>query len=83
MLWDAIHNEILIVLLIASVVKIVLGATYSEDPNTGWIEGVAILLTVAVVVIVTATNDYQKERQFQALQAKQVCVCVCVSVCVC
>lgn len=38
--------------------------------NLGWIEGVAILISVVVVVLVTALNDYTKERQFRGLQAK-------------
>uniref|UniRef100_A0A1I7WEY4 Cation_ATPase_N domain-containing protein n=1 Tax=Heterorhabditis bacteriophora TaxID=37862 RepID=A0A1I7WEY4_HETBA len=38
--------------------------------DAGWIEGVAILISVIVVVLVTALNDYTKERQFRGLQAK-------------
>ncbi len=40
-----------------------------------WIEGAAILVSVAVVILVTATNDYQKEKQFKALKEKQVRTC--------
>lgn len=39
-----------------------------EDDSHGWIEGLAILISVIVVVIVTAFNDYSKERQFRGLQ---------------
>lgn len=39
-----------------------------EDEHYGWIEGLAILISVIVVVIVTAFNDYSKERQFRGLQ---------------
>ncbi len=39
-----------------------------EDDHHGWIEGLAILISVIVVVIVTAFNDYSKERQFRGLQ---------------
>lgn len=41
-----------------------------EDDETshGWIEGLAILISVIVVVLVTAFNDYTKERQFRGLQ---------------
>lgn len=38
------------------------------ESEAGWIEGVAILVSVVVVVIVTAFNDYTKERQFRGLQ---------------
>lgn len=41
-----------------------------EEANHGWIEGVAILISVIVVVIVTAFNDYTKERQFRGLQSR-------------
>lgn len=39
-----------------------------EDDHYGWIEGLAILISVVVVVLVTAFNDYSKERQFRGLQ---------------
>jgi len=41
-----------------------------EDEHYGWIEGLAILVSVIVVVIVTAFNDYSKERQFRGLQSR-------------
>uniref|UniRef100_A0A0N4XHG1 Cation_ATPase_N domain-containing protein n=1 Tax=Nippostrongylus brasiliensis TaxID=27835 RepID=A0A0N4XHG1_NIPBR len=41
-----------------------------SEHDAGWIEGVAILISVIVVVLVTALNDYTKERQFRGLQAK-------------
>ncbi|KAI6214471.1 Plasma membrane calcium-transporting ATPase 3 [Aphelenchoides besseyi] len=47
------------------------GAAVDEsEHDAGWIEGVAILISVVVVVLVTALNDYTKERQFRGLQAK-------------
>lgn len=39
-----------------------------EETKHGWIEGLAILISVIVVVFVTAFNDYTKERQFRGLQ---------------
>ncbi|XP_067837786.1 plasma membrane calcium-transporting ATPase 3-like, partial [Heptranchias perlo] len=38
--------------------------------EAGWIEGVAILLSVICVVIVTAFNDWSKEKQFRGLQSQ-------------
>ncbi|XP_014670937.1 PREDICTED: plasma membrane calcium-transporting ATPase 2-like [Priapulus caudatus] len=38
------------------------------EHQAGWIEGVAILVSVVVVVLVTAFNDYTKEKQFRGLQ---------------
>lgn len=47
------------------------GPTIDEDEGKhGWIEGLAILISVIVVVIVTAFNDYTKERQFRGLQSR-------------
>lgn len=40
------------------------------EGEAGWIEGAAILGSVAVVVLVTAINDYTKEKQFRGLQNK-------------
>lgn len=43
---------------------------HEEDKSHEWIEGLAILISVAVVVLVTAFNDYTKERQFRGLQSR-------------
>lgn len=43
-------------------------AGQEDEDHHGWIEGLAILISVIVVVIVTAFNDYSKERQFRGLQ---------------
>lgn len=39
-----------------------------EEEQHGWIESLAILLSVVVVVFVTAFNDYSKEKQFRGLK---------------
>jgi Ca2+ transporting ATPase len=41
-----------------------------DETSHGWIEGLAILISVIVVVLVTAFNDYTKERQFRGLQSR-------------
>lgn len=43
-------------------------AVDDDETSHGWIEGLAILISVIVVVLVTAFNDYTKERQFRGLQ---------------
>lgn len=49
------------------------GSVDEEDTaEAGWIEGVAILLSVICVVLVTAFNDWSKEKQFQGLQDRIV-----------
>ncbi|VDM30978.1 unnamed protein product [Hydatigera taeniaeformis] len=42
----------------------------NSENETGWIEGVAILVAVVVVVVVVAVNDWQKEKQFRGLQSR-------------
>lgn len=48
-----------------------IGFKHDDDETShGWIEGLAILISVIVVVLVTAFNDYTKERQFRGLQSR-------------
>ncbi|KAK0399648.1 hypothetical protein QR680_003144 [Steinernema hermaphroditum] len=81
LVWEALQDVTLIILLVSAIVSLALsfyrppddGKTTGGDASehdTGWIEGVAILISVVVVVLVTALNDYTKERQFRGLQAK-------------
>lgn len=69
LLWKALDDFTLRILIFASVISIILEVAISdpEERKTAWIEGVAILVAVAIVANVTAANDYQKERQFQKL----------------
>lgn len=46
------------------------GEAGETEGEAGWIEGVAILVTVLVIVFVTAFNDWRKEKQFRGLQSK-------------
>ncbi|XP_077373858.1 plasma membrane calcium-transporting ATPase 1-like [Festucalex cinctus] len=46
------------------------GVADEGEAETGWIEGAAILLSVACVVLVTAFNDWSKEKQFRGLQSR-------------
>ncbi|TKR96747.1 hypothetical protein L596_010725 [Steinernema carpocapsae] len=71
LVWEALQSAI--VSLALSFYRPPDDGTASADESehdTGWIEGVAILISVVVVVLVTALNDYTKERQFRGLQAK-------------
>jgi len=58
LVWEALQDKTLIMLIVAAVVSLALGL--HENPATGWIEGTAIIVAVALVVSVGATNDYQK-----------------------
>ncbi|XP_037926047.1 plasma membrane calcium-transporting ATPase 2 isoform X3 [Hermetia illucens] len=78
LVWEALQDVTLIILEVAALVS--LGLSFykpadedapvlaEEDDHHGWIEGLAILISVIVVVLVTAFNDYSKERQFRGLQ---------------
>eukprot|EP00607_Mallomonas_marina_P009535 CAMPEP_0182418478 /NCGR_PEP_ID=MMETSP1167-20130531/2892_1 /TAXON_ID=2988 /ORGANISM="Mallomonas Sp, Strain CCMP3275" /LENGTH=1094 /DNA_ID=CAMNT_0024592699 /DNA_START=178 /DNA_END=3462 /DNA_ORIENTATION=+ len=56
----------LMILIFASIVSIAIETW--QYPETGWIEGCAILMAVFLVGMVTATNDYSKELQFRKLE---------------
>lgn len=79
LMWEAIQDVTLIILQVAALVSLILWyvTRYShdeedldEDEEHGWIDSVAILVSVVVVVVVTAFNDYTKERQFRGLQSR-------------
>ncbi|XP_060926452.1 plasma membrane calcium-transporting ATPase 1-like [Limanda limanda] len=50
--------------------KVAGGVEDEGESQAGWIEGVAILFSVAIVVLVTAFNDWSKEKQFRGLQSR-------------
>ena len=64
---EAADDLILKILIGAGVLTIVLHMITEEEKNLAWIDGAAILTSVAVVVIVTAINDLKKEQEFQKL----------------
>ncbi|KAJ8923536.1 hypothetical protein NQ315_010114 [Exocentrus adspersus] len=79
LVWEALQDITLIILEVAAIVSLLLSLyqppaedTAFDDDETshGWIEGLAILISVIVVVFVTAFNDYTKERQFRGLQSR-------------
>lgn len=82
LMWEAVQDVTLIILQVAAIVSLILwlithftasadeSHVSEEDDSHGWIDSVAILLSVIVVVLVTAFNDYTKERQFRGLQSR-------------
>jgi Ca2+-transporting ATPase len=78
LIWDARHDKILCMLVIAAAVSLAVGiyediTADASDPykNLHWIEGASIAVAVLLVVTITACNDYQKEKQFRKLNAKK------------
>ncbi|KAM7538138.1 hypothetical protein Aperf_G00000064693 [Anoplocephala perfoliata] len=80
LVWEALQDITLLVLIGAAIISLGLslymkfnsspGYGESGENETGWIEGVAILVAVVVVVVVVAVNDWQKEKQFRGLQSR-------------
>ncbi|KAJ2851411.1 plasma membrane calcium [Coemansia brasiliensis] len=80
LVWDALHDKMLILLTVAAIVSLAIGI-YQDVRVTGdpvedsqdvhWVEGFAIVVAIAVVTLVASINDYQKEKQFRKLNAKK------------
>ncbi|KAI9481910.1 PMCA-type calcium-translocating P-type ATPase, partial [Coemansia mojavensis] len=80
LVWDALHDKMLILLIVAAIVSLAIGI-YQDVRVTGdpvedgqdvhWVEGFAIIVAIAVVTLVASINDYQKEKQFRKLNAKK------------
>jgi Ca2+-transporting ATPase len=66
LLLDALSDPTLIILICAATVSLIIGAI--EEPDHGWIEGVAIFIAVFLVSNISAGNDYSKQLQFRALE---------------
>ncbi|ORY08628.1 calcium-translocating P-type ATPase, partial [Neocallimastix californiae] len=79
LMWEALHDKIMIILSIAAIVSLSIGlyedfgpgSENNDEPKVHWIEGVAILVSVFIVITAGSINDYQKEKQFRALNAKK------------
>ena len=69
--WEALKDLMVRILIIAAIVSIVLGCTFSDDPSKDWIDGVSIVAAVLVVVLVGSITDYQKEQKFHELNEVQ------------
>ena len=67
LLVDSVVEDVTVQILIVSAIVSLAVGIY-DDPETGWIEGAAIIAAVVIVAFVTATNDYQKEQQFRKLE---------------
>ena len=64
---DTFDDATLQILIVAAIVSLVIGIY--DDPEVGYVEGMAILAACLIVSVVTAINDYQKETQFRELSA--------------
>lgn len=64
MLWNALEDFTMRVLLIASIASIVIEVATADNDHRhlAWIEGFAIFIAVLVCTNVAAMNDYSKEK---------------------
>jgi Ca2+ transporting ATPase len=71
LMWDAVQDFVLIMLIVLGIIGIAVETTIGLDEGEKcgacWIEGAAILAAVLIVVLVTATIDYQKQFAFVRL----------------
>ena len=68
LLWSALGDFTLRILLAASAFSIILDvSTETDQRNIAWIEGFAIFMAVMISSNVQAFNDFQKEKQFRKL----------------
>eukprot|EP01063_Lacrimia_lanifica_P028919 TRINITY_DN4315_c1_g6_i1.p1 TRINITY_DN4315_c1_g6~~TRINITY_DN4315_c1_g6_i1.p1 ORF type:complete len:962 (+),score=344.87 TRINITY_DN4315_c1_g6_i1:684-3569(+) len=71
---EALNDKTMLILIGAACLSLLLGMTTPNpdtgkvDYSTGWIEGAAILMSVAIVVVVTAANDFKKQEKFAELE---------------
>lgn len=75
--WDAFKDPLIIILCVCAVVSIIFGLTL-ENPHsgkvereTGWIEGTAIIISVAVVTSTQALTNWSKARKFAEMEKDQ------------
>ena len=70
--FEAVQDFVLIMLIVMGIVEIVITFVKPKDKSgksesAGWIEGVAILVSVTIVVLVSASLDYAKQFAFKRL----------------
>lgn len=70
MIMEAAADETLILLAVAAVVQLAVGI-WQHGAETGWLDGVAVLVAVVFVIGITVVNDYQQEKQFRVLNDKK------------
>ncbi|KAI8613379.1 PMCA-type calcium-translocating P-type ATPase, partial [Chytriomyces sp. MP71] len=68
---EALKDQTLIILIIASVVDVAIGIyktafAATKDP-LGFVDGVAIIVAVVVIVMISSVNDFRKQAQFHQL----------------
>jgi Ca2+ transporting ATPase len=68
LIWDGMHDATIIMLILAAIVSLVLALKFESDQPASWVEGAAIMGTVAVVLNVQAWTDYRTAATFRRQQ---------------
>lgn len=68
-LLDALDDFTLLILIGSGALSLLLEYSVAPGGEYGWLEGTAILLSVAVVLFVTSVTNFQKEIKFRELSA--------------
>jgi magnesium-transporting ATPase (P-type) len=76
LLWEALQDPIMIMLLASATVQLILGyipATSDpcHGPETAWLEPFIILIAVAVVSNVAAGTDYEKSKKLREMKEER------------
>ena len=66
---ESLEDTMLRILIVAATVSMIVEMI--EDYETGWMDGVAIFMSVVIIVSVSSINNYVKEKQFEKLYASQ------------
>ena len=69
--WKAMSDLMIRILIIAAIVSIILGCTFSVDQKRDWIDGLSIVIAIFIVVLVSSITEYTKEKKFQELNKAQ------------
>jgi len=71
-LWEALHDKIIILLIVMATVELIFAMAIgdAEERKEGWIEPMAIYVTVLIIINVQAGLDYKRERLFDSLSKK-------------
>ena len=69
--WKAMSDLMIRILIIAAIVSIILGCTFSVDQKKDWIDGLSIVIAIFIVVLVSSITEYTKEKKFRELNKAQ------------
>ena len=69
LIWNGLHDTTIIMLVVCALIGLILNLAVPEEHAgvPGWVEPVAILVTVSIVLLVSASIDKQKEMLFSSL----------------